>query len=52
MIEGCEDAVVSITLAPEIPGAKELINYLSKKGVVCSAGHTKEIGRASCRERV
>ena len=41
MIEGCEDEVVSITLAPEIPGAKELIYYLSKKGVVCSAGHTK-----------
>lgn len=41
MVKGCEDAVVSITLAPEIPGAKELIKYLSSKGIVCSIGHTK-----------
>ncbi|MGL4990631.1 MAG: N-acetylglucosamine-6-phosphate deacetylase [Sarcina sp.] len=36
-----EDAVVSITLAPEVDGAKELIEYLSPKGIVCSIGHTK-----------
>ena len=41
MVKDCEDAVVSITLAPEIDGAKELIDYLSKKGIVCSIGHTK-----------
>jgi N-acetylglucosamine-6-phosphate deacetylase len=41
MVKGCDDAVVSITLAPEISGAKELIKYLSEKGVVCSIGHTK-----------
>jgi len=41
MVEGCGDAVVSITLAPEISGAKELIKYLSEKGIVCSIGHTK-----------
>ena len=41
MVKGCGDAVVSITLAPEIPGAKELIKYLSEKGIVCSIGHTK-----------
>lgn len=41
MVKGCDDAVVSITLAPEIPGAKELIKYLTEKGVVCSIGHTK-----------
>jgi N-acetylglucosamine-6-phosphate deacetylase len=41
MVKGCEDAVVSITLAPEISGAKELIQYLSEKGIVCSMGHTK-----------
>jgi N-acetylglucosamine-6-phosphate deacetylase len=41
MVKDCEDAVVSITLAPEVPGAKELIKYLSNKGIVCSMGHTK-----------
>lgn len=41
MVKGCEDAVVSITLAPEVEGAKELIKYLTDKGVVCSIGHTK-----------
>lgn len=41
MVDGCEDAVVSITLAPEENGAEELIKYASKKGVVCSIGHTK-----------
>lgn len=35
------DAVVSITLAPEVEGATELIKYLSKKDIVCSLGHTK-----------
>lgn len=41
MIEGCEDAVVCITLAPEGENAEELIKYVCSKGVVCSAGHTK-----------
>lgn len=41
MVGDCEDAVVSITIAPEVSGAKELIKYLSDKGVVCSIGHTK-----------
>lgn len=41
MVEGCEDAVTSITLAPEVEGASELIEYISKRGIVCSAGHTK-----------
>lgn len=41
MVEGCEDAVVSITLAPEAEGAQEFIENISKRGVVCSAGHTK-----------
>jgi len=41
MVRDCEDAVVSITLAPEVDGAKELIKYLSEKGIVCSLGHTK-----------
>ena len=41
MVKNAEDAVVSITIAPEIPGAKELIKILSGKGIVCSIGHTK-----------
>lgn len=41
MVDGCEDAVVSITLAPEEEGVEELIKYLYSKDVVCSAGHTK-----------
>ena len=41
MVGDCEDAVVSITIAPEVPGAKDLIKILSKKGVVCAIGHTK-----------
>lgn len=35
------DAVVSITMAPEVEGAKELIKYLSDNGVTVSIGHTK-----------
>ncbi|AOR24480.1 N-acetylglucosamine-6-phosphate deacetylase [Clostridium taeniosporum] len=41
MVKNCEDCVISLTLAPEINGSKELIQYLSKNGVVCSLGHTK-----------
>lgn len=40
MVKDYEDIIVSITLAPEINGAKELIKYLSAKGVICSLGHT------------
>ena len=35
------DAVVSITMAPEVDGAKELASVLSSKGIRCSIGHTK-----------
>lgn len=41
MVGNNEDAVVSLTLAPEIEGAKELIEYLSNKNILCSIGHTK-----------
>lgn len=40
-VKGCEDIVVSMTLAPELNGAKELIQYAASKGVACSAGHTQ-----------
>lgn len=33
--------IKSITLAPEIEGAKELIEYLSKANIVVSIGHSK-----------
>jgi len=35
------DTVVSITMAPEVEGAKELASVLSSKGIRCSIGHTK-----------
>lgn len=38
---GYEDAIISVTLAPEVEGAGALIQYLSKKGIVSSIGHTK-----------
>ncbi|MBB6714222.1 N-acetylglucosamine-6-phosphate deacetylase [Clostridium gasigenes] len=41
MVGDCEDAVISITVAPEVCGAKELIKELTSRGVVCSIGHTK-----------
>ncbi len=40
MVKDYEDIIISITLAPEVKGAKELIKYLSSKGIVCSLGHT------------
>ena len=41
IVKGCEDIVVSMTLAPELNGAKELIQYATSKGIVCCAGHTQ-----------
>ena len=35
------DAVISITMAPEVEGAKELASILSSKKIRCSMGHTK-----------
>lgn len=40
LIDKYEDIIISITLAPEIDGATELIQYLSSKDIICSAGHT------------
>ncbi|MGL4774479.1 MAG: N-acetylglucosamine-6-phosphate deacetylase [Clostridium sp.] len=41
MVGDAADAVTSITIAPEVPGADELIKYLTAEGVACSIGHTK-----------
>ena len=41
MTADCEDAVVSITLAPELDGSLDLIKYLSHKNINCSLWHTK-----------
>lgn len=38
--EGYEELITSITMAPEVPGASELIPYLKEKGVKISIGHT------------
>jgi N-acetylglucosamine-6-phosphate deacetylase len=35
------DTVTSITLAPEVEGAHELIAYLKEKGITVSIGHSK-----------
>lgn len=40
MVQGCEDVVSSITIAPEVDGCLELIEYLANKGIVCSMGHS------------
>jgi len=36
-----DDMVKSMTLAPEIPGAKQLIEELAKRNVVASCGHSE-----------
>lgn len=41
MTGDAEDAVISITMAPEVDGAKELATILASKGIRCSIGHTK-----------
>lgn len=41
MVGDAKDAVISITIAPEVPGATDLIKHLSVEGIVCSMGHTK-----------
>ena len=38
--EGYEHIIKTITLAPELEGAKELIKYLKEKNIVVSIGHT------------
>lgn len=40
MIDNNFDSIISITLAPEVHGAEELIKYLCSKNIVCSIGHS------------
>lgn len=41
MVGEYESSVVCVTLAPEVEGAKDLIKYLTEKGIKASMGHTK-----------
>lgn len=41
LIEGFEDIVRIITIAPEIKGAKRLIKKISDMGIIVSMGHTE-----------
>jgi len=36
-----KNTIISITLAPEVPGALELIEYLNKEDIIASIGHSK-----------
>lgn len=40
LIEGFEDTIRSITVAPEMTGASELIRQIAKTGVVVNMGHS------------
>lgn len=41
MVGNDRDAVTSITLAPEVPGALDVIKELAKENILVSMGHTK-----------
>lgn len=41
LVEGYEEIIKTVTLAPEIPGARELIRYLREKGKYVSIGHSE-----------
>ncbi|MGI6499884.1 MAG: N-acetylglucosamine-6-phosphate deacetylase [Anaerostipes sp.] len=40
MIDGYESDVITVTLAPEMPGSTKLIQYLKNNGIHASMGHT------------
>ena len=46
---GYEDIIRLVTLAPEEPGAEELIRHLTKKGVCVQSGHTTATYEEACR---
>jgi N-acetylglucosamine-6-phosphate deacetylase len=39
-IEGYGDVVKIVTLAPELDGAMEFVNFCNDNGIICSIGHT------------
>ena len=46
-ISGFEDGIALVTLAPELPGAEEVIAALRQRGVVVSLGHSAADERAA-----
>jgi N-acetylglucosamine-6-phosphate deacetylase len=41
LIEGFEDIVRIVTIAPELPGAAQLIRTIAGKGIIASLGHSE-----------
>lgn len=40
LIEGFEDLVSIVTIAPELPGALDLIRFMTNRGIIASMGHS------------
>lgn len=49
LVRGYESEVVRITLAPERPGGFELVEQLSRQGVMVSIGHSAATYEQACR---